>query len=90
MFRPLPFLNFLLKKIALIILKFYKNSISPFLPHACRFTPTCSEYMMQAIQIHGLLKGVYMGIKRILKCNPWGGHGYDPVPPKYPLNKDKD
>lgn len=75
---------------ALFILKFYKNAISPFLPHACRFTPSCSEYMMQAISIHGLLKGGYLGIKRLLKCHPWGGCGYDPVPPKKNLNKDND
>lgn len=63
----------------------YKKIISPFLPCACRFQPTCSEYMLQAIQLHGIFKGFYLGIKRILRCNPWGGSGYDPVP--LPQNK---
>lgn len=89
MFKIFAFCRNLLLEIALIFLKFYKNAISPFLPHACRFTPTCSEYMMQAIQIHGLFKGILLGVKRLLKCNPWGGNGYDPVPPKSEVNKDK-
>lgn len=90
MFKVFAFFRNLFLKIALICLKFYKNAISPFLPHACRFTPTCSEYMTQAIQIHGLFKGVYLGIKRLFRCHPWGGHGYDPVPPKLNAHKDKD
>lgn len=90
MFNIFSFFSIFLQKLSLILLKFYKNAISPFLPHACRFTPTCSEYMMQAIQIHGFIKGFYLGIKRLLKCNPWGGHGYDPVPTKHKANKDKD
>jgi len=61
-------------------LRFYKKWISPLLPHACRYTPTCSEYMLQAIQEHGLFRGSILGIKRLLRCNPWGGSGYDPVP----------
>jgi putative membrane protein insertion efficiency factor len=47
---------------------------------ACRFAPTCSEYAVEAIQIHGIFKGSFLGIKRILRCNPWGGSGFDPVP----------
>ena len=89
MFNIFSFFSIFFQKISLILLKFYKNAISPFLPHACRFTPTCSEYMMQAIQVHGIIKGIYLGIKRLLRCNPWGGHGYDPVPPKHQENKDK-
>ena len=58
----------------------YKVIISPFLPMACRYTPTCSDYAREAIQKHGALKGAKLAIKRILRCNPWGGHGYDPVP----------
>ena len=73
---PMKIFKFLLIK--LIIL--YKRGISPFLPGACRFQPTCSEYMLQAIQIHGVLKGLYLGIRRIFRCHPWGGSGYDPVP----------
>ena len=51
-------------------------------PHAgCRFTPTCSNYFLEAVETHGSLKGSYLGIRRILRCHPWGGCGYDPVPP---------
>ena len=56
--------------------------ISPFLPNACRFEPTCSAYMKEAIQVHGIFKGIYLGVKRILRCHPWGESGFDPVPPK--------
>ncbi|MGL4228122.1 MAG: membrane protein insertion efficiency factor YidD [Tannerellaceae bacterium] len=59
---------------------FYKYSISPLLPPACRYTPTCSEYTIQAIKKYGPFKGGVLAIKRILRCNPWGGSGYDPVP----------
>jgi putative membrane protein insertion efficiency factor len=48
----------------------------------CRFTPTCSQYFIEALQIHGVIKGSYLGIKRLLRCHPWGGSGYDPVPVK--------
>ena len=64
----------------LILIKFYQSFISPLLPSTCRFTPTCSEYSKQCLIKHGLLKGSLMSIKRILKCNPWGGNGYDPIP----------
>jgi putative membrane protein insertion efficiency factor len=69
-----------LKKLLISILLFYKKNISPMLPNACRFQPTCSEYMIEAINKHGILKGIHLGIKRIFRCNPWGGSGYDPVP----------
>lgn len=59
---------------------FYKYGISPYFPSACRYTPTCSTYMMEAILKHGVLKGIWLGIKRIASCHPWGGHGHDPVP----------
>ena len=59
---------------------FYQRCISPFTPASCRFTPTCSEYAKQAILKHGPIKGLYLAIWRILRCNPWGGSGYDPVP----------
>ncbi|MBR2274256.1 MAG: membrane protein insertion efficiency factor YidD [Alphaproteobacteria bacterium] len=62
------------------IVLFYKKAISPWLPCACRFQPTCSEYMIEAIKKHGIVHGLYLGIRRILKCNPWGGSGFDPVP----------
>ena len=69
--------------ISLLILpiRFYQYVISPWLPAACRYTPTCSHYAVKALQVHGPIKGGYLALKRILSCHPWGGHGYDPVPP---------
>jgi putative membrane protein insertion efficiency factor len=64
----------------LAIIKFYQNFISPLLPSTCRYTPTCSEYAKQSLVKHGLIKGSFISIKRIIKCNPLGGNGYDPVP----------
>lgn len=63
-------------------IKFYKGAISPMLPPACRYTPTCSVYAMEALMVHGPLKGSWLALKRICRCHPWGGSGYDPVPPK--------
>lgn len=62
-----------------ILIKFYRGAISPLLPSACRYTPTCSQYMLDALNKYGLFKGGWMGIKRISRCHPWGGHGHDPV-----------
>lgn len=62
--------------------KLYQAMLSPLLPMACRYQPTCSEYAIQAIQQHGIWKGFYLAIKRISRCHPWGGKGYDPVPEK--------
>jgi putative membrane protein insertion efficiency factor len=62
------------------MIRFYKLVISPILPMACRFTPTCSTYAMEAISRYGALKGGKMAIKRLLRCHPAGGSGYDPVP----------
>ena len=59
---------------------FYQTCISPFTPPTCRFTPSCSEYAKQALRKHGPIKGLYLAVWRILRCNPWGGSGYDPVP----------
>lgn len=70
----------ILKKIAILFVKFYQAAISPLLPNSCRYTPTCSQYAIEAINKYGALKGSWMGLKRILRCHPWGGHGYDPVP----------
>lgn len=72
----------MMKKILLILIKGYQYFISPLCPGVCRYRPTCSQYMIEAVQIHGLTKGVFLGIKRLLRCHPWGGHGYDPVPAK--------
>jgi len=72
----------LIKKILLMFIRFYQEAISPLLGPSCRFTPTCSQYSYEAITEHGIIKGVYLGIKRILKCNPFFEGGYDPVPYK--------
>ncbi|MDR0834894.1 MAG: membrane protein insertion efficiency factor YidD [Candidatus Symbiothrix sp.] len=61
-------------------IRFYRACISPHTPASCRFTPTCSEYALEAIKKYGALKGGWLALKRILRCHPWGGHGYDPVP----------
>ncbi len=66
--------------VALSILKVYKKYLSPLLPPACRFEPTCSVYMYQAIKKMGLIKGLYWGMRRILRCHPFCEGGYDPVP----------
>ncbi|MBV8970689.1 MAG: membrane protein insertion efficiency factor YidD [Sphingomonadaceae bacterium] len=58
----------------------YKLAVSPLLPPACRFQPTCSTYAIQAIERHGPVRGLWLGTKRICRCHPWGGHGDDPVP----------
>lgn len=67
-------------KITLLPIQFYRVAISPMLPPSCRYTPTCSEYAMIAIMKYGVIKGGYLTIRRILRCHPWGGSGYDPVP----------
>lgn len=64
----------------IFMVKIYKWVISPLLPPSCRYTPTCSSYMIEAIQVWGPFKGSYLGIKRIASCHPRGGFGYDPVP----------
>lgn len=64
----------------LLPIRFYRSCISPLTPPSCRYTPTCSVYAMEAIKKHGPLKGLYLACKRILRCHPLGGYGYDPVP----------
>ena len=68
--------------ILLIPVYIYKYGISPFTPASCRHVPTCSEYAVQAVKMHGPFKGFVLTVRRISKCHPWGTHGYDPVPPK--------
>lgn len=75
-------MNKLLRRLAILPIRIYQKIISPLLPGVCRYRPTCSEYMAEAIQTHGIVKGLYLGTRRLLRCHPWGGSGYDPVPPK--------
>jgi hypothetical protein len=69
-----------LAKLFIAIIRFYQLVISPILPSACRYTPSCSAYGIESLKKHGAIKGCVLTIKRIMRCNPWGGHGEDPVP----------
>jgi len=69
-----------MKWLALAMIRFYKRFISPALPPSCRFTPTCSEYTYFAIDKYGVIRGTWLGMKRIARCNPFNPGGYDPVP----------
>jgi putative membrane protein insertion efficiency factor len=84
----------ILKKILIfplvILVRFYQIAISPYTPSSCRYQPTCSHYTVEALKVHGLFKGGLMSIKRIGSCHPWGGSGYDPVPPKEEKNKKEE
>ncbi len=64
----------------ILIIKFYQLVVSPVFGPKCRFTPTCSNYALESLKKYGLFKGSWLAIKRIAKCHPWGGKGYDPVP----------
>ncbi len=70
----------MIAKSALALLKFYKLAVSPYLPSTCIYQPTCSEYTAEAIEVHGVSKGVWMGTKRLARCNPFTTGGLDPVP----------
>ena len=77
------FINILIK-----LIKGYKFLISPFLGHSCRYVPTCSEYTIEALKEFGLIKGIFLSVKRILSCTPWGKGGFDPL--KKPLKVKKN
>jgi putative membrane protein insertion efficiency factor len=68
-----------MRELVLVSLRFYKQWISPLLPSACRFHPTCSEYMMHAVDKYGVIRGILLGLKRLSKCHPFHEGGYDPV-----------
>ncbi|MDE6048153.1 MAG: membrane protein insertion efficiency factor YidD [Paramuribaculum sp.] len=68
------------RRIAIAPIRFYQLCISPLFPPCCRFTPTCSSYAIEAVSKHGVLKGLWLALKRISRCHPWGGSGHDPVP----------
>ena len=70
-----------------LLIRGYQLIVSPMLGSNCRFMPTCSEYAMESLKTYGLIKGAFLTFKRIGKCHPWGGHGYDPIPTKMENNK---
>ena len=70
----------MISKLLIRLIRFYQKFVSPLLGQNCRFHPTCSQYAVEALSNHGALKGSFLAIKRILKCNPWGGYGIDNVP----------
>lgn len=72
-FRPLT-------RLFILLIRLYQITLSPWLGKSCRYTPTCSNYGIEALEKYGALKGSWLTIKRVLSCNPWGGSGYDPVP----------
>ncbi|MBR2865227.1 MAG: membrane protein insertion efficiency factor YidD [Alphaproteobacteria bacterium] len=74
-----------MKRFFVLLIRGYQKGISPFFPKCCRYIPTCSQYGIEAINEYGAWRGSILTLKRILRCHPWGGSGYDPVPPN--LNK---
>src|SRR5690554_1334286 len=75
-------LNKWLKQALVLLVRGYQLLLSPFLGNNCRFYPSCSSYMIEAIEVHGVLKGLWLGTRRILRCHPWNDGGLDPVPPR--------
>jgi putative membrane protein insertion efficiency factor len=73
-------LNFFLSLPFIGLIRLYRFALSPFLPNSCRFVPTCSAYGLEAFKKHGPVKGFFLTLKRISRCHPWGGQGFDPVP----------
>lgn len=80
----------LLTKLATAMIRFYQRVLSVWTPPSCRYTPTCSEYMVQAIEGHGVVRGGWLGTRRLARCHPWGGSGFDPVPAKKHHAPDAD
>lgn len=78
--RLLRWLGGALAAVLILPIRFYQLCISPMLGPSCRFTPTCSQYAVEALRKHGPLKGSWLAVRRICRCHPWGGSGYDPVP----------
>ncbi len=77
---PAGWVRHLVVTLMVLPIRFYQLFISPMLPSSCRFTPTCSQYCKEALIKHGPLRGTALCVWRLLRCNPWGGHGHDPVP----------
>ncbi|MDR2077152.1 MAG: membrane protein insertion efficiency factor YidD [Desulfovibrio sp.] len=83
-------MKFVVRAVLIALIRVYQYCLSPLFPGHCRYRPTCSQYALEAIQRHGSVKGLYLAARRLLRCHPWGGEGYDPVPPavvpRHPLN----
>ncbi|MGR8949666.1 MAG: membrane protein insertion efficiency factor YidD [Gammaproteobacteria bacterium] len=75
--------------LVLVPVRAYQIAISPLIGPRCRYLPTCSAYLIEAIETRGVLSGTVLGMKRVLRCHPWGGHGYDPVPAKGPSESEE-
>lgn len=69
-----------MRRAAVLAIRLYQKSVSPYLPSACRYLPTCSHYAQDAVERYGAIRGTWLGLKRLARCHPWGGRGYDPVP----------
>lgn len=78
-----------MKRLLMMLVRGYQRFISPLFPPSCRYSPTCSAYMLKALQKHGAIKGTLMGLARILRCNPLVHGGYDPVPDYFSLKRNK-
>jgi len=72
----------MLNRVLIALVRFYQKAISPWTLPSCRYVPTCSSYAVEALQVHGAARGGWLAVRRICRCHPWGGHGYDPVPPR--------
>lgn len=70
----------MIARISIAFVRFYQLAVSPWTPAACRFTPTCSAYAIDALREHGARRGLWLAVRRMARCHPWGGFGYDPVP----------
>lgn len=80
----------MLRKTLIGLVRFYQLAVSSWAPPACRFTPSCSAYAIEALEQHGSGRGVWLAFRRLLRCHPWGGHGYDPVPLEGHATDDHD
>ncbi len=69
-----------MKRVVLLAIRLYQRAVSPFLPSACRYTPTCSHFSQEAVERYGVIKGGWIGLRRLARCHPLGGNGFDPVP----------
>jgi uncharacterized protein len=76
----------IVSKFLIALVRVYQYGISPYFPDACRYQPTCSQYMIDSIKEWGVFKGTWLGLKRLSRCHPWGGHGWDPVKKKEKTN----